>query len=126
MSEGSGASKTKRRYTGELKSQVLSECESPDASIAQVALRHGINANLVHNWRAAQGSNTPAEPPLVIPLILVTPASGAFAEPEPPLAEVKGEAGIEIALHDAWLIVGAGDDPKLLRRVIRIRHETLG
>lgn len=35
----------------ELKAQVLVECERPGASVAQVALAHGVNANLVHGWR---------------------------------------------------------------------------
>ena len=35
----------------ELKAQVLAECDWPGASVAQVALAHGVNANLVHGWR---------------------------------------------------------------------------
>jgi len=34
-----------------LKAQILAECERPGASIAKVALAHGVNANLVHGWR---------------------------------------------------------------------------
>ena len=32
------------------KAQVVQECLQPDVSIASVALRHGINANLVRKW----------------------------------------------------------------------------
>lgn len=35
-----------------LKAQVLAECKRPGASIAAVAMTHGVNANLVHKWRA--------------------------------------------------------------------------
>jgi transposase len=42
---------TRRRHSAELKAQVLAECAQPGASVARVALAHGINANVVHKWR---------------------------------------------------------------------------
>lgn len=44
-------SRKRRRYSGELKAQILAECEVPGASVAKVALSHGMNANIVHGWR---------------------------------------------------------------------------
>ena len=41
----------RRRYSAELKAQVLAQCDAPGASVAQVAMSHGINANVVHRWR---------------------------------------------------------------------------
>ncbi|MDQ0086591.1 transposase [Variovorax boronicumulans] len=41
----------RRRHAAELKRQVLAACAAPGASVAQVALAHGLNANLVHKWR---------------------------------------------------------------------------
>ena len=42
---------SKRRfYNPELKLQVVGECGQPGASIAAVALKHAINANIVHRW----------------------------------------------------------------------------
>ena len=41
----------RRRYGVEFKAQVLAECEVPGASVAKVAMSHGINANVVHGWR---------------------------------------------------------------------------
>lgn len=43
--------RTRQERSPELKAQVLAECERPGASVAQVALAHGVNANLVHGWR---------------------------------------------------------------------------
>ncbi|MEE4697099.1 transposase [Pseudomonas alliivorans] len=37
-------------YPKPFKAQVVQECLSPDVSIASVALRHSINANLVRKW----------------------------------------------------------------------------
>ena len=41
----------RRRYGEEFKAQILAECEAPGASVASVAMKHGINANVVHSWR---------------------------------------------------------------------------
>ncbi len=41
----------RRHYSAELKEQILLECAHPGASVAQVAMAHGINANIVHGWR---------------------------------------------------------------------------
>lgn len=44
-------SRKRRRYSPELKAQILAECEVPGMSVAKVALAHGINANILHGWR---------------------------------------------------------------------------
>src|SRR4249920_3169565 len=44
-------SRKRRRYGAELKARVLAECQRPGASVAKVAMAHGINANIVHGWR---------------------------------------------------------------------------
>ena len=41
----------RQRYSAELKAQIMAECEAPGASVARVAMTHGINANVVHRWR---------------------------------------------------------------------------
>ncbi|WP_375136356.1 IS66-like element accessory protein TnpA [Azohydromonas australica] len=42
---------TRRRYSAAMKAQVMAECDAPGASVAKVAMAHGINANVVHRWR---------------------------------------------------------------------------
>lgn len=37
-------------YPKSFKAQVVQECLSPRVSIASVALRHGINANVIRKW----------------------------------------------------------------------------
>ncbi|MGR4870314.1 IS66-like element accessory protein TnpA [Variovorax sp. LARHSF232] len=56
---GSGS---RRRYTAEMQAQVLSECDAPGASVAKVAMAHGINANVVHRWRQLAREGRPAVP----------------------------------------------------------------
>jgi transposase len=57
-------SRKRRRYSGELKAQILAECAAPGASVAKVALLHGINANIVHGWRK-QSRNAEAPPAMI-------------------------------------------------------------
>jgi transposase len=45
----------RRRHSAELKAKVLSACNEPGASIAAVALSHGLNANLVRKWLGGRG-----------------------------------------------------------------------
>ena len=69
--------RTRRRYSDQLKAEVIAECDAPGASVAQVAMSRGINANVVHRWRqwAREG-----RPPVVaacgefVPVALTTTA----------------------------------------------------
>jgi transposase len=49
--ETAGQPKARRSYSDEFKAQVLAECGAPGASVAKVAMSHGINDNVVHRWR---------------------------------------------------------------------------
>jgi transposase len=68
------ASSKRRHYSPEFKSRIIEACQQPAASVAAVALAHGINANLVHKWirkarQEPKGSGAPAFVPFpVIPV----------------------------------------------------------
>lgn len=48
--------KSQRRMHGaEFKAQVLTECQERGASVAAVALAHGLNVNLVRKWLVGRG-----------------------------------------------------------------------
>ena len=73
---------SRRRYSAELKAEVMAQCDAPGASVARVAMSHGINANVVHRWRqlAREGCQQVAPPPgEFVPVSLTTsvaPGSG--------------------------------------------------
>ena len=74
---------TRRRHGADLKAQVLSECAQPGASVASVAMSHGINANVVHKWRRlASAAAAPAPMPVAsfIPVALPAAATGPQQE----------------------------------------------
>ena len=52
--------RTRRRYSDQLKAEVIAECDAPGASVAQVAMSRGINANVVHRWRQWARAGGPA------------------------------------------------------------------
>ncbi len=48
--------RSQRRVHGaEFKTQVLAECQQPGASVAAVALAHGLNVNLRRKWLVGRG-----------------------------------------------------------------------
>ena len=73
----------RRQHGAELKTKVLAACNEPGASIAAVALSHGLNANLVRKWLVGRGlkrtgiaapvavktSATATTPPTAAPLL---------------------------------------------------------
>lgn len=55
----------RRSYSKAFKAQVVAECSAPQASIASVALAHGLNANLVHKWIRRAQTRADAPPAFV-------------------------------------------------------------
>jgi transposase len=41
---------THRTYTRQFKAELVVACQQPGASIAAIALQHGMNANVLHRW----------------------------------------------------------------------------
>lgn len=65
-------SSQRRVHGAEFKAQVLAECQRPGASVAAVALAHGLNVNLVRKWLIGRGLKRAG---------LVAPRSVAHAQP---------------------------------------------
>ena len=61
----------RRRHSAQLKALVLQQCAAPGASIARVAMSHGVNANVVHGWRKLarerEGAALPPPSPTTLP-----------------------------------------------------------
>lgn len=48
--------RSQRRVHGaEFKARVLAECQQPGASVAAIALAHGLNVNLLRKWLVGRG-----------------------------------------------------------------------
>lgn len=83
---------SRRRHGPDLKARVVAECAQPGASVAAVALAHGLNANLVHRWRRLAGV------PLSIPAQPHQQLSTQFVpvSVEPPQVSCEADIRIEV------------------------------
>ena len=110
-------SRKRRRYSRELKARILAECTMPGASVAKVAMAHGINANIVHGWRklAREVEVAPVVPQEFVP-VAVAPARPVHAD----------ERGVEVELRRGamtikltWPLSAAGDLAAWMRELLR-------
>jgi len=110
-------SRKRRRYSRELKAQILAECEAPGASVAKVALGHGINANIVHGWRKAAGhSHVAMAPRSQFVAVAVAPARPVQVEQHGIEVEVRrGAATIRLT----WPMGAASELAAWMRELLR-------
>ena len=120
---------SRRRHGADLKACVLSECERPGASVAAIAMAHGLNANLVHKWRrkirdACQ--STAATPALELAPFIALPLTTAPEplEPSGPAASPPPEIRIELrraalTVNITWPVNAADKCATLLRELLR-------
>ena len=63
--------RTHRTYTPQFKAELVAACQQPGASIAALALQHGMNTNVLHRWLKEYGQGrhrlTTATDPLADP-----------------------------------------------------------
>ncbi len=106
---------SRRRHDVELKTLVLEKCSQPGASVARIALSHGLNANLVHKWRReARGGEAPtAARSEFIPVQLTTPAP--VARPEVRIELRRGA----IAVNVDWPLSAMPECAAWLREILR-------
>ncbi len=107
----------RRQYSAALKAQVVAECDAPGASVAKVAMSHGINANVVHRWRqlVRDGkSQTPAKTGefLSLPLVVDT----QMAPPVDIRVELRRGA---LAMTITWPVSAAADLALWTRELLR-------
>jgi transposase len=104
----------RRRHSAELKAQVLRECAQPGASVASVALSHGINANVVHKWRrVAHPGAAPLPVASFVPVAL--PAAVAAASHDIRMELRRGATVMTITWPAAAAVDCAGWMRELLR-----------
>ena len=111
----------RRPHSEAFRAQVLSECSQPDASVAAIALAHGLNANLVHKWRrkACQvtvcGTGPMPEHAEFIALALPAAREAAPARPDIHMELRGGAATASIR----WPVAAAADCAAWLREWLR-------
>jgi transposase len=104
--------RTRRRHDLELKQQVLEKCAAPGASVANVAMAHGLNANLVHKWR--RQAHVPALPSTQA----FVPVALAAAVSEPQRIELELQRGA-LSVKVNWPVASASACAAWLREILR-------
>ena len=117
----------RKRHSAELKAQILAECAVPGASVARVAMSHGINANVVHRWRqlVRESGSTLVKVPMATALVTAADGFVPVTVMDPPAAAAKtGDIHIELrrgptALTIRWPVSAATDCAAWLRELLR-------
>jgi transposase len=121
LSAGSSEERGARRrrfWSSDEKRRMVAESLKPGASVAMVAQRYSVNANLLFTWRrqGAAAANGGAEPMKLVPVTVAeaeTASVASVAAPEP-------IGRMEIVLSGGErIIVGMDVDATALARVVR-------
>lgn len=109
--------RARRRYSDEFKAQVLAECEAAGASVARVAMSHGINDNVVHRWRQlARDGRAVAVPAPRAEFVPVTLTTNACPSSQDIRVEVRrGTTAITVN----WPCSAAAECAAWLRELLR-------
>ena len=109
-------SRKRRRYSPELKAQILAECDLPGASVAKVAMSRGINANIVHGWRklAREAGAPPVARQEFVP-VAIAPALPVNDERSVDVELRRGATTIRLT----WPLRASGDLANWMRELLR-------
>ncbi len=116
--------RTKRLWTDDEKRSICVQTTTPDVSVAQVARRYALNANMIFKWlrdaRYAPGSAPGAvDAPVFLPVEIVNPARSEAARPTLP-SNVLPDCLLEIEIAGGHRFRVSGPyDPEALARLIR-------
>jgi transposase-like protein len=117
----------RRRHSAEFKASVVAKCAIPGVSIAAVALRHGLNANLVRRWvteaRAVASDSSQRETPeperdMTVPVAGFVPVRLDSALPTKAAIEVELRRG-PVAAKVSWPISAARECGLWLRELLK-------
>ncbi len=115
---------TRRRHDAAFKRKLIDLCYQRGASVAAIALEHGINANLLFKWRrreAASSGKRPVNSPVLLPVTLEASQLPSIAT-GPSRAASSGV--IEVELGQARLRLRGCVDEASLRTLVRVLRET--
>ena len=116
--------RTKRLWTDEEKRSICLQTTAPDVSVAQVARRYALNANMIFKWlrdaRYEPGSASVAgDAPIFLPVEIVNPDRSEVARTVLP-ASTLPDCLLEIETAGGHrLRVSGSYDPETLARLIR-------
>jgi transposase len=109
----------RRQYSEAFKRQVVAEASADGVSASSVARLHGLNANLIFNWRRRFGGDRPVSfvPAVIIPEV----SEGLRADGGRAGLEESSRSRLEVVCHGGRRIVVDGNfDADALRRLLAV------
>jgi transposase len=120
---------TRRRHGEAFKRELVERSLQPGASVSALAQEHGINANLLFNWRRlrlrglAASAAAPLKPAL-LPVTVVPESPPVASPPAPVTPTARTPSGtIEIEIGGARVRVRGNVDDTSLRGILRALRE---
>jgi transposase len=121
LSGGLGTGLRRRRSAGERR-RVVEETLEPGASVAKVALRHGVNANQVFQWRRlyrdGKLGTVPANAIKLLPVSVAEDEDLAKSEPREVVPASTGAIHIELP-GEVRISLEGSVDPAIVRAVLK-------
>ena len=121
LSGGLGIGIRRRRSAAERR-RVVEETLESSASVAKVALKHGVNANQVFQWRRlyrdGKLGSPPQSPMKLLPVSVSEDGEAAKPEPVPVVPPSSGAIHIELP-GEVRISVEGSVDPAVVRAVLK-------
>lgn len=112
----------RRRWTPELKRELVAATLEPGSSVSIVARRHDVNANQLFKWRRQLADAVPAAAGLVPVEVTPGPVGGPLIEagPSAPIKPTPGRIEITLAGGVRVRIEGAADPAAVTAALIAV------
>jgi transposase len=126
-----GSSRSRRQHERAFKDELIAQSLVPGASVAGIAMKGGINANLLFKWRRERVKATAASAPTAATLLPVcvipeatSPSTALSTAPVGPAVNRGSSPGvIEVEIAGARLRLRGAVDETMLGSVLRaLRH----
>ena len=116
-----GRKRVRKSYSEAYKRRVVDLTWAPGVSVAQIAHRHGLNANLLFTWRRQLGREQAAgsSPMETMPALLPVTVTSAAAAPAPCTA-TRNDGCIEIDIGAACMRLQGRVDLETVAAVLRM------
>ncbi len=103
----------RRKHNEAFKAQILQACAQPGASLAGIAIEHGLNPNMVQRWRreARRGELVLSEAAQFIPVVAASGGGTAreqTAQDAPHIIQVQVQRG-GVQARISWPVQAGGD-----------------
>lgn len=101
-------------YPSAFKAWLVAQARVPGVSVSGLAVRHGVNENLLRHWMRLEHWGAGVECPVLLPVTVTQPAPATA-----PALTAEGSAPVEIVLGQAIVRVAVGVDLQRLRLVLQ-------